>query len=330
MQLNWNWSLFPLPTPAHHPTPGCPQALEQRLRSGATIADIEREFRAPQPPPQQQQQAPAAAPKKAAAKAPAAPPQAAPAPPPPPPATPVVGRSMGMRQRNPLDLIRRSDGSGQLMSSKPKYLRTPLTSLLEQAQAEKDAGRLVWYRVSARGRGGRCLVLGAQLTMATSEALCCTLQTASPVTGPPFWLQLYDLGDKRELLVTAQLEDPSNPDSTVTVDMTTTLPEGGEWLALRPSFVAAVCGSGCASKAAVHGGHVVEGRSKAGIMLAGRLTASWQTSVVELGAAQLSRFPPPTHLSTRLTRPNPLQPCCTGVCARLAAAPTGCSRRSSC
>lgn len=145
-----------LPTPAHHPTPGCPQALEQRLRSGATIADIEQEFRAPQPPPQQQQQAPAAPPKKAAAKAPAAPPAAAPAPPPPPPSvTPVVGQSMGMRQRNPLDLIRRSDGSGQLMSSKPKYLRTPLASLLEQAQAEKDAGRLVWYRVSASGAAGR-------------------------------------------------------------------------------------------------------------------------------------------------------------------------------
>ncbi|PRW33076.1 alpha-glucan water chloroplastic [Chlorella sorokiniana] len=160
------------------------QALEQRLRSGSTIADIEREFRAPQPPPQQQQQQqapPAAKPAAKAAPAKAAP--AAPASPPPPPAQPVVGQSMGMRQRNPLDLIRRSDGSGALLSSKPKYLRTPLTSLLEQAQAEKDAGRLAWFR-------------------------------------------LYDLGEKRELLVTAQLEDPSNPDSTVTVDMTTTLPEG--------------------------------------------------------------------------------------------------------
>ncbi len=130
-------------------TCGLLQALEQRLRSGSTIADIEREFRAPQPPPQQQQQAPAAPKAAAKAKAPAkAAPPAAPAPPPPPPAQPVVGQSMGMRQRNPLDLIRRSDGSGALLSSKPKYLRTPLTSLLEQAQAEKDAGQLVWYRVS--------------------------------------------------------------------------------------------------------------------------------------------------------------------------------------
>lgn len=127
------------------PAPACLQALEQRLRAGATIADIEREFRAPQPPPQQQQQAP---PKKAAAKAAPAPAKAAPPPPRPPPAQPVVGQSMGMRQRNPLDLITRSEGSAALRSSKPKYLRTPLTSLLEQAQAEKDAGQLVWYRVS--------------------------------------------------------------------------------------------------------------------------------------------------------------------------------------
>lgn len=132
------------------PAPARLQALEQRLRAGATIADIEREFRAPQPPPQQQQQAP---PKKASAKAAPAPAKAAPAPaapppPRPPPAQPVVGQSMGMRQRNPLDLITRSEGSAALRSSKPKYLRTPLTSLLEQAQAEKDAGQLVWYRVS--------------------------------------------------------------------------------------------------------------------------------------------------------------------------------------
>lgn len=48
------------------------------------------------------------------------------------------------------------------------------------------------------------------------------------LTQIPTPVQLYEVGDKRELLVTAHLEDPSNPDSTVTVDMTTTLPEGGE------------------------------------------------------------------------------------------------------
>ena len=137
-----------------------------------------------------------------------------------------------------------------------------------------------------------------------ADAFCCTLQCTSSVSGPPSWLQLYDLGDKRELLVTAQLEDPSNPDSTVTVDMTTTLPEGGERPLLRPSCAAAVCGSGCASKAAVHGGHVVEGRSMAGIMLAGRSTACWQTTVVKNGNCRAVTVPPPTHPSTRLTRPS--------------------------
>ena len=244
---------MPLPLPCPHL---CLQALEQRLRAGATLADIEREFRAPQPaqpppPPPQQQQRQAAAP----APAPAAP--APPAPPPPPPSPPVVGQSMGMRPRNPLDLIKRSDGSGALLSSKPKYLRTPLTALLEEAQAAKEAGELVWFRVS--GHSG---VVGHNAPLEWGLAWCvagrwvgarlpshrlpsahppCTwrcwqllapllLSTQLPplpsCPSHPLRPQLYAVGDKRELLVSVALEDPANPDSAVTVNMTTTLPQG--------------------------------------------------------------------------------------------------------
>lgn len=123
--------------------------LEGRLRSGITVADIEREFRAPPQQAQQAQQAPPQAPpsKKDARAEPLPPPVHAP--PTAPSATPVVGRSMGMRQRNPLDLIRRSEGGAGVMSKKPRYLRTPLTALLEQAQAAMETGEIVWYRVSA-------------------------------------------------------------------------------------------------------------------------------------------------------------------------------------
>lgn len=41
-------------------------------------------------------------------------------------------------------------------------------------------------------------------------------------------LQLYTLGQNRELLVTVASEDASNPDAAVTIGLTTTLPEGGE------------------------------------------------------------------------------------------------------
>ena len=41
-------------------------------------------------------------------------------------------------------------------------------------------------------------------------------------------LQLYKLGDNRELLVTVNVADPANPESSaVTVDLTTTLPVTG-------------------------------------------------------------------------------------------------------
>lgn len=226
------------------------QVLEGRLRAGATLADIEREFRAP--PPQQQQAAPA---QQRQAAAPAAP-----APPPPPPVQPVVGRSMGMRERNPLDLIRRGDGSGGLLREKPRYLRTPLTHLLEAAQVAKEEGRITWYRV--RGRGRRACWPGGpgRRTLAWKAAGCCggrvvpaeaernrecrrpptraagfraalvsrpplsslTRPPSPPPACPP---QLYQLGDARELLVTVAQADPLNPDSAMTVDLTTTLPE---------------------------------------------------------------------------------------------------------
>lgn len=72
------------------------------------------------------------------------------------------------------------------------------------------------------------MVLRAGDGMQCSEPAPPRLAQLSPCPHAYLALQLYEVGDKRELLVTVQLEDPSNPDSTVTVDMTTTLPEGGE------------------------------------------------------------------------------------------------------
>lgn len=45
---------------------------------------------------------------------------------------------------------------------------------------------------------------------------------------PPRPLQLYKLGNKMELLAAVTQADRNNPDSPVTVNITTTLPDAGE------------------------------------------------------------------------------------------------------
>ncbi|KAL4448876.1 hypothetical protein ABPG77_007593 [Micractinium sp. CCAP 211/92] len=156
------------------------QLLEGRLRGGESLDDIERSLRGPQPEPAQQQRQQKSAPvAEPAAKQPA-----------------VVGQSMGMKSRNPLDMINRS--SAPLLSEKKRAVRSPLTPLLE---ATHDDPNTTWHR-------------------------------------------LYKLGNKMELLVAVSQADRKNPDSPVTVNITTTLPDaavlhwgvkrpgrGGEWLA---------------------------------------------------------------------------------------------------
>ncbi|KAI3430517.1 hypothetical protein D9Q98_005110 [Chlorella vulgaris] len=149
--------------------------LEGRLRDGTSVADLEKQLKGPSPPKQKQAAPPQERkqeqhreerreekqqerkPEKAAT---------------------TVGKSMGQRQRNPLDFIKRSDGSSNaVMQAKPKYRRTPLTPLVEAAQADKG---LHWYR-------------------------------------------LFGMGKEREMLVTVRPDDLTNPDSAVTVTLTTTL-----------------------------------------------------------------------------------------------------------
>ncbi len=145
-------------------------------------------------------------------------------------------------------------------------------------------------------------------------------------------MQLYEVGDKRELLVTVQLEDPSNPDSTVTVDMTTTLPEGGEpagfveprrtmsdalWGVLRAMSERELLRCDAEWAAAALQGLT----SRAGQQLAYAAQVSCHCTSALF--CSLTRATLPPHL------PFP-QPCCTGACARRGAAPTGCSRPSSC
>lgn len=102
------------------------QLLEGRLRGGESLDDIERSLRGPQPEPAQQQRQQKSAPvAEPAAKQPA-----------------VVGQSMGMKSRNPLDMINRS--SAPLLSEKKRAVRSPLTPLLE---ATHDDPNTTWHRV---------------------------------------------------------------------------------------------------------------------------------------------------------------------------------------
>ena len=127
------------------------EVLEKQVRAGASIADLERLLRGP---PQQAapKAAPAApAPKKAAKegkreKRQEVKQEAPPPPPPAPTSQPVVGQSMGMRARNPLDLIHRTEEGQQkgVVAKEKKYVRTPLTPLLEAALEDP---KINWHRV---------------------------------------------------------------------------------------------------------------------------------------------------------------------------------------
>eukprot|EP00887_Chlorella_sp_A99_P007269 scaffold2.g7269.t1 len=169
--------------------------LEDWARSGASWDDIRRELTTPKQAP-----APAAPPPPRAA-APAA--AAAPPPPPPPPPA-VVGQSIGMRRRNPLDLVNLA--TAPLLSEKHRPAPpTPLGALYKAAGADESA---VWYR-------------------------------------------LYNLGAGNELLATVAQADTSDPDSPITVSLTTTLPceavlhwgvkeagrKRGEWLRPPPALL---------------------------------------------------------------------------------------------
>lgn len=208
--------------------------LEGRLRDGTSVADLEKQLKGPSPPKQKQAAPPQERkqeqhreerreekqqerkPEKAAT---------------------TVGKSMGQRQRNPLDFIKRSDGSSNaVMQAKPKYRRTPLTPLVEAAQADKG---LHWYRVrgcSALGLrawavlvctqtfGGVLLNLGLCFMPVPCQRLNLAFFHTTPACIPPCSpVQLFGMGKEREMLVTVRPDDLTNPDSAVTVTLTTTL-----------------------------------------------------------------------------------------------------------
>lgn len=141
------------------------QMLEKRMQAGEALADVENTLRAPAPPAQKEQQKdkkqaePQRQEQKQEQRGGA-----------------TVGQSMGMKVRNPLDLINRS--TAPLLSEKPRAVRTPLMPLLEATKADPSIS----------------------------------------------WNRLYKLGDKLEMLVAVSLAEPGNPQSQVTVNMTTTLP----------------------------------------------------------------------------------------------------------
>lgn len=132
------------------------EILEQQLGSGLSPEEIERKLKEPQEPlppapvvqdrkPEQQVNQQAVE-QKQEEQAPAA----APA----PPAPVVLGESMGIRGRNPLDLINQSAPPKLTESSRPR--ETPLGPLI-QAAAEDEA--VCWYRVFPLGSKSEILAV---------------------------------------------------------------------------------------------------------------------------------------------------------------------------
>ena len=120
-------------------------ALVDEIVQGKSMQELEAQIRAPQPPPPPPQQEKKQEEQKETAAVDAAPP------PPPPSSAPAaaapppqgsVGQSMGMRERNPLDLIHRS--AAPRLAEKARQRETPLSPLL--AAAQEDEG-CVWHRV---------------------------------------------------------------------------------------------------------------------------------------------------------------------------------------
>ncbi|GAB4820070.1 hypothetical protein N2152v2_007116 [Parachlorella kessleri] len=144
------------------------RALEGRLRAGASVSDLEKELKAPAPAP-----APAAAPHQQQAAAPA-PAKAR------PPAQPVVGKSLGMRSRNPLDLIHRVSDAPLMKDAKPAK-DTPLTPLLRAARSNENT---VWDRLYSVGEDSELLVTVEQADRRNKDSPV-TVRITSTLPEPP-------------------------------------------------------------------------------------------------------------------------------------------------
>lgn len=119
-------------------------SLAAEVAQGKSLEKIEEEMRGPQPQTQQkqkQQEAPQAVKEQPAAAAAAPPPPAVQEQP--PRQQIIVGESIHMRQRTPLDLIHRS--AAPRLVEKAKKRETPLQPLLATAQEDET---VVWHRVS--------------------------------------------------------------------------------------------------------------------------------------------------------------------------------------
>jgi alpha-glucan,water dikinase len=155
------------------------EVLAKQVLSGKSIQEIEEIVRGPQQPQKQEQQH---IDQKQSSEIEQQAPQAPQAPPPPQPV--VVGESIGMRDRNPLDLINKftSPTSAPHLAEKAKKRETPLTPLLASAQEDESC---VWYRVYALGSKSELLVTVKQTDPAMGEdspvEVILTTDTASDV-----------------------------------------------------------------------------------------------------------------------------------------------------
>lgn len=128
------------------------EVLANEVLRGKSIQEIEEIVRGPQQPKEQEQQTD----QKQADIAEEQVPQEAP--PSPPISQPVVvGESIGMRERNPLDLINKytSPTSAPHLAEKARKRETPLYPLLAAAQEDESC---VWHRVYALGSKSELLV----------------------------------------------------------------------------------------------------------------------------------------------------------------------------
>ena len=156
------------------------ELLEGRLRAGESLQDVERSLREPQPQQAQQQQKQERKQERKQQQ------QQAPPPPPPPQAQAVVGQSMGMRSRNPLDLVNRS--TAPLLSEKKRAVRTPLTPLLEAMQGDSSIN---WHRVRRGGRVGCWPALRWQAWLAPVYGRACSSTSNACTPGATLQAQRF-------------------------------------------------------------------------------------------------------------------------------------------
>lgn len=126
------------------------QGLEQQLRSGVSVQDLERRLRSPQPKPVENGAHPAQAEPKEEVKA------EAPAPPPPQQEqqqeTPQLGQSIAAGQRDPLSLIK---SGPPLLSQDKKQAPARALGPLEAAAKQDDA--CIWNRTFGMGEKAEML-----------------------------------------------------------------------------------------------------------------------------------------------------------------------------